>query len=159
MRRTLTALAVVVALCAPAAHGGNDAKEKAKQEAVAKELKALEGTWEIVFVEVGGKKGMLPENQKERLTFREKAFTAVQGEKVRDKGALHIDPTKKPKTLDMTSGGGANKGDVIRAIYELQGDEMRVCVSPPGQPRPTAFTTEAGSAHYIGTFRRVKDKK
>lgn len=155
MRRILTALAVAVVLCAPAARGQGDARE----EAVAKELKRLLGTWEIVLIEVAGKKGEPPESQKERLTFRGKAFTVVQGGEARDKGTLKIDPAKKPKAMDMTSAGGAKKGATMLAIYELRGDEMRVCAAPPGQPRPTAFTAEAGSKHYVTTLRRVKDEK
>jgi len=45
-RRTLTALAVsLLTLSLPTAWGGGAAKEKAQQEAVARELKALEGFW------------------------------------------------------------------------------------------------------------------
>jgi uncharacterized protein (TIGR03067 family) len=151
MVRLLSVLSVVVAVCAPVAWGQGDAKE-----AVAKEWKALEGTWEIVSIELQGKKAGLPEERKERLTFRDGTFASTQGQEVRDKGTLKLDPTKQPKTMDMMSGGEGNKGKKALAIYELKGHDLRVCISPPGQPRPTAFTTEAGSANYITTLRRVK---
>jgi uncharacterized protein (TIGR03067 family) len=152
MVRLLSALSVFVAVCAPVAWGQGDAKE-----AVAKEWKALEGTWEIVSIELQGKKAGLPEERKERLTFRDGTFAVVQGQEARDKGTLNLDPMKKPKTMDMVSGGEGNKGKKALAIYELKGNDLRVCVAAPGQPRPSAFTTDAGSANYITTMRRVKN--
>jgi uncharacterized protein (TIGR03067 family) len=154
MCRALTALTVAVAVGAPAVWGQDDAKQKA----VAKELKNLEGTWEVVFVEVGGKKGQLPGDRKERLIFRGADFTVMQGEEVKDKGTLKIDPTAKPKSLDFKSSGDAGKAGASLAIYELKGDELRVCIASPGEKRPAAFTTGADGKHYITTLHRMKGR-
>jgi uncharacterized protein (TIGR03067 family) len=72
-----------------------------------------------------------------------------------------IDPTQSPKHLDLTFTASDGRKLTVRAIYELErdeiGDRLRVCLgSPPvvqkdGQPvyvesvRPTAFEPKTGA--------------
>src|SRR5437660_8089199 len=62
---TLAALALIFAL--PARGGDPKPKQDAKAEAVAKEWKRLEGTWEIVSLRVDGKAKETPEDERPKL--------------------------------------------------------------------------------------------
>ena len=63
---------------------------------------------------------------------------------MRIKGTLKIDPSKKPKTIDMTITEGRrdeDKGKELHGIYELEKDALKWSTSEPGArtgPRSSA---------------------
>jgi uncharacterized protein (TIGR03067 family) len=158
-RQSASALAIVLVLSVPAAWGGDDAKQKAKKEAIEKELKLLEGAWDQISVVEEGKKIETPKGVRLRTTIRGGAYTVEGGDKIYAKGTLKLDPDKKPKALDVITTDGVVKGMVFLAIYELKGDELRMCVAQPGQDRPTEFSAGPGSERVVQTFRRAKPKE
>src|SRR5262249_40880397 len=67
-----------------------------------------------------------------------------------------IDPTKKPKTADMTD-MTSEKQKSDEAIYELDGDRLKLCSSGHrDRPRPKKFETEAGTPQTLLIFERAK---
>src|SRR5690348_8893422 len=64
-----------------------------------------------------------------------------------------------PMALDMTT---LNHGDRsvlhTKAIYKFHGNHLTYCVGAPGQPRPTAFTTDSGDGNTRVVLKRVKKK-
>ena len=62
-----TALAVVIYLVLPTANTGDGTMGKAKKEAVAKELRVPEGTWEVVSATVEGREPRFPKGRRPRL--------------------------------------------------------------------------------------------
>jgi uncharacterized protein (TIGR03067 family) len=77
------------------------------------------------------------------------------GEKA-DKGTVKRNSAAKPKELDITGSEGPNKGKSILAIYELDGDTLRVCYDLGGKNRPTDFTTKEGTLRFLVTYKRAK---
>ena len=123
---------VVVALIltvAASASAGDDAKN---------EMKKLEGTW---VVQSFSEKGKVNEEMKgTEITFAGDTITMKPKKGDEQKKATYkIDPTKKPKTMDIHVEG---KKEVGRMIYELEGDTLRVCHGVKESERPTAFTDE-----------------
>jgi uncharacterized protein (TIGR03067 family) len=59
-----------------------------------------------------------------------------------------IDSTKSPKEGDFTYLFGSNKDNVSLAIYELDGDTLRLCIAEPGESRPSfrSHPDHAGAA-------------
>ncbi len=121
----------------------------------ATERKALNGTWVPTIGEIGGN------------PFEEKTLKAIKlvidGEKYHvtfgeggDRGTTKIDPTKKPKTIDIMPAEGPNKGKTIQAIYELKGDTLRVCYDLSCKSRPAEFKTKKGEQHFLATYKRAK---
>ena len=45
-------------------------------------------------------------------------------------------------------------GAPLLGIYEVEGDQLRICYGPPGGSRAPAFATEKGTGRYIGKYRR-----
>jgi uncharacterized protein (TIGR03067 family) len=58
--------------------------------------------------------------------------------------------------VDTTPGEGPDKGKTIRGIYELDGDTLRTCVSPPGEERPSEFAAKADTDFMLFVYKRAK---
>ena len=79
----------------------------------------------------------------------------VEG-KVVARGTSEIDPTKKPKAVDLTVTEGANSGKTTLGIYAFKDDTRTVCLAQPGKERPTEFAAPAESGHILAVRKRVK---
>jgi uncharacterized protein (TIGR03067 family) len=125
-----------------------------KEEAVKKERQKMEGTWEVVSIEIDGNKLPMEEGKKSCVVLKGDKYTVKEGDNVIDEGTGTIDPTTKPKSLDAVPGKGDNKGKTMPGIYELKGDEMRVCFARPGNARPTEFSSKNGQILLV--YKRSK---
>jgi uncharacterized protein (TIGR03067 family) len=74
-----------------------------------------------------------------------------------DTGTFTIDPTKKPKHIDITA-KGLNNGMTVKAIYELNGDQLKICMDPTSQDRPKEFKSKENSPLGVMILQRVKKK-
>jgi uncharacterized protein (TIGR03067 family) len=121
----------------------------------ADEFKKMDGTWLVVKGELGGT--ALPEEVTKTFTLTlagGKYAVKVGGQD--DKGTCTIDPTKKPKELDIKGEEGPNKGKTIPCIYDLDGDTLKVCYDLSGKKRPTEFKTEKDTLLYLAVYKRQK---
>jgi uncharacterized protein (TIGR03067 family) len=73
-----------------------------------------------------------------------------------DKGTLQFDITASPKGMVVRGVDGPNKGKTFPAIYELDGDTLRICYDLSGKKRPAEFKTQPGTLLYLVTYHRVK---
>lgn len=126
------------------------------QADVAKETKKFEGTWTIASSVTDGVE--IPRDQLKGflVIYEGDKHTVKVGEQVFQVGTQKIDPSKSPKTIDMTITEGPSKGAVMLGIYEIDGDTLKVCFDPAGKKRPTEFKSEAGSANFVNVHKRVK---
>jgi uncharacterized protein (TIGR03067 family) len=67
-----------------------------------------------------------------------------------------LNPKAKPKELDIVGTDGPNKGKTILAIYEQDGDTLRICYDLSGKGRPTEFKTKEGTQSFLVTYVREK---
>ena len=51
---------------------------------------------------------------------------------------------------------GPNKGKTFLAIYEIDGDTLRVCYDLAGKNRPTEFSTSKERPFFLVIYRRAK---
>jgi uncharacterized protein (TIGR03067 family) len=121
------------------------------------EYAKLEGTWRFLSLEVDGMK--LPEAaiKDARLIIKGKEFT-MKDPVATYRGTFRIDPAKKPKTIDIKFTEGPEKGNTSLGIYELNGDELKMCLTITAKDRPTAFEAKAKSGHGFEVLRREKAK-
>jgi uncharacterized protein (TIGR03067 family) len=115
----------------------------------------LEGTWKPVTAELAGKK--YPQQILDTMTLvlkDNKWRVVVEGKN--DEGTFKHDPSKSPKTMNITGTNGPNNGKTYLVIYELKGDEMRVCYDLTTKSRPTEFATKPDTMLYLVTYRREK---
>jgi len=133
------------------------ADDEAKEKAIKKDRKLYEGIWRIVSMTVDGKE--VAEDDAKKITVVNAAdggWTILVDGKEVSKGTSEIDPSKKPKTIDVktTEGGGA--GQTSLGIYEVEKDTRKVCLARPDGERPTEFASMSGSGVILAKFKREK---
>jgi uncharacterized protein (TIGR03067 family) len=114
------------------------------------DLDKLQGTWNIITLEMDGQ-SMSPGGSQiviKGSRFTTKAMGAEYG------GSLKVDESKKPKTFDLKFTSGPEKGNTSLGIYELEGDEWRICLTVTGKKRPTRFAAAPGSGVALETLTR-----
>jgi uncharacterized protein (TIGR03067 family) len=120
---------------------------------VKKELASLQAEWTMGSMETRGKKAADAQVKLSRLTIKgDKWIVKIGGGKgVEPAGStMTIDPSKKPKTLDLKGTRSASKG-----IYKLEGDTLTLCRVTGKAERPKEFKTTAESGILV-VWKRVK---
>lgn len=113
--------------------------------------KMMEGTWVLVEAEIGGQK--LPD---ESIKGTRLILTEGRYEYQNDRGEYKLYPAAEIKAMDIVGREGPNKGKIFLAIYELEGDKLKICYDLTGKTRPTKFKTEAGTRQFLATYQREK---
>jgi len=145
MGQTLLVL-VMVALWLPTSALSGSGKEDSKM---------IEGTWLPVEAELGGQKFPDEVLRTMKLTMSDGKYTVKVGEQI-DRGTIKLDPTTKPKAIDIIGTEGPNNGKTFLAIYELTGDTLRICYDLEGKERPTEFKTVRDTQQFLVSYKRDK---
>jgi uncharacterized protein (TIGR03067 family) len=129
----------------------------AEPDPVKKDLDALQGVWAVEGLEYNAK----DVKDKYKISFVVKGdVLIVEGDndvrKEYAKLALKLDPSTTPKSVDLTVAGGVQKDAVLEGIYELKGDELRLCVKVFGKERPAEFKSPDGGSVALLTLKRQK---
>src|SRR5262245_33517634 len=109
MIRRMTALAALGMIMITAGFARADDKDK------------LQGYWKAEKQVRGGKDS--PAEEVEKLVLKFEGNKAFPEEKPNDVAEFTLDATKKPKAIDIKT----PKGDTILGIYELDGDNLKLC--------------------------------
>lgn len=135
---------------------GVSAADDANEEAIKKDRKRIEGTWTIVSLVVNGNSSTVDSGKMIVVNGADGSWNlTVDGQEI-VQGTTTIDPSKKPKTIDIKPTTGDDKGKIYQGIYEVGDDTRKLCFAPTGKPRPTEFTSVAGTDHVLVMFERVK---
>lgn len=155
MNRFRVSLAALCCVVGFAALGWSSALADDKAD-VEKETKKFQGTWTIESSVTGGME--IPADQLKgfNVIFEGDKHTLKFGDKVFQVGTQKIDPSKSPKTIDVTMTEGPEKGVVMLGIYEIDVDTLKVCFDPQGKKRPTEFKSEPGTQNFVNVHKRVK---
>ena len=130
--------------------------EPAVEDRGQKELDRLQGTWKVLRVDVNGAPMPLKAFQKVTILVKGDEITFTLEDKIYDKLTFDPDPTTKPRSADLRHTSGLKKGVRERAIYELQGDQLKLCIAQPRQKRPTDFISEEGTGQQLFLLKRAK---
>jgi uncharacterized protein (TIGR03067 family) len=144
MTRQLFLCLVSISLLTPVTRAGGDANDR-----------DMNGTWKPLSAELAGEKWPQQLLDTMKLIIKDDEYTVSVG-KANDIGTVKRDPQKSPKAIDVTGTKGPNEGKTFLAIYELKGDELRVCYDLSGKSRPTEFATKADTELFLVTYRRAK---
>jgi uncharacterized protein (TIGR03067 family) len=129
----------------------------AGQPAARTGLPKLEGAWQAVSYALDGKTAPAEDLKKIQLIIDGQGNTKAQIEgKTFIASTIKTDPGKSPRTMDITFTEGPDKGKTSLGIYKVEGDVLTICRAAPGQDRPAAFASRAGSGHTLMSYRRVK---
>lgn len=146
MSSCLAGLPLLAVLLAPA--------DAPKPDRNKQDLANLQGTWAIVEMEAEGKKLPKEDYKDVKWVFQGNKLIAVQGNKRVELATLTIDANKEPRWMDTT--GIGEEGDKLMAIYQLAGDDLKICLSKKEGDRPAKFATTEGKEHGLIVLKREK---
>jgi uncharacterized protein (TIGR03067 family) len=129
---------------------GSDAKEDAKND-----QKNLQGKWTMTSGVIDGNELPKAESLGE-LVFKDNRYSWKSGDGQSGAGTFKLDASKKPRYMDSVPDDGPVKGQKVEEIYELDGDNLKICMALPGTNRPAAFKSETGSGLWLFTYKRAK---
>ena len=115
----------------------------------------LVGKWACVSAVVDGKP--LPDDTVRllRLSLTSDRYKTEKGAEVLFDSTYSVDRSKTPKEINMIGTEGALAGKEAQGIYALDGDTLHICYTMPGERRPTAFESAAGSKAFLVQWKRL----
>ena len=131
---------------------------KAPEKAEAAELKKFQGRWRVTKIE--NNRGVAPAKEIETMRWEFTGNTIIGQDRpdqlAQDKMQFTFDATKSPKQITITGKAAPDaKADrTIGAIYEIEGDTLRICM---GDTRPTEFKVEKGVDGGLIELERIPD--
>jgi uncharacterized protein (TIGR03067 family) len=152
MYRTTAATFALVLLLLGAETGLPQGSEKDDPKTMDK---LVEGVWEEASLVRNGKEVEPLKKGKRVASIKGENFTVRVGEEVFG-ATIKLDPTKTPKAIDFKPLQGPNKGLTALGIYEVKGDELRICYAEVGKERPAEFGSKEGSHQSLRLYKRLK---
>jgi len=105
----------------------------------------------------------MPEKSLTFATDRMRLVVNQDGKEVAHQAHFKLDPSRKPKEIDVTELDGELKGKTTECLYELDGDTLRLChqgpQDGPGRNRPKTLKSREGSTDYLWTLKRSDKEK
>jgi uncharacterized protein (TIGR03067 family) len=124
-----------------------------------KDLQRLQGVWSVVECVGDGRPLTKKLRDQMKIAFKgKKIIVGGGGDIFKGNFTFKIDPSKKPKAIDIIALDGPLKGKAVQAIYELTGDGLKLCLPiREGKNRPTEFESPEGLGY--GLFILVRNKQ
>ena len=119
----------------------------------AREALALHGRWQVIRMRAGGRE--LPVGRGRVLIFGDGVFHAVQDGRPVGALAYAVDPTARPRHIDLARPGSDR---LALGLYARFGDRLVICYAEPGRERPTTFVSERGDTAIILVLERLPDE-
>jgi len=126
-----------------------------KKEALPKDVEKMQGDWTIVQALHNGESADEDKIKEAALVFKGSKFTLTMNGETHEV-PFTVDPKKKPKTIDAKPTNGMFKDKTLLGIYEIKGDDLKMCFSEPGSDRPTEIKSEGGSNTFMMVVKRKK---
>jgi len=117
------------------------------------DLEKLQGSWTIVTLQIDGSQMPPGAPGGSKIVVKGDKFTTLSMGATYN-GIVTLDATKTPKSFDLKFTAGPEKGNTSLGIYELDGDDWKICLTVTGNTRPHAFATAPGSGLALETLRR-----
>lgn len=148
--RTASLCLVAAVLLSAANSGGQEPK---KDQSVKEEMKRLEGLWFCTHSESGGftttVRGFSPALLFEGDKVTEGRVFPGRGIQKFGFGPYKLDPSKNPKTIDITLKEKDKKEKTQLGIYKLEKNKLTISLSEPGaKERPKEFNSKIARISY-----------
>jgi uncharacterized protein (TIGR03067 family) len=115
-------------------------------------LGKIQGDWQVTSIEMNGEPLDRDTVSSMVVSIHESSYKLTGGERD-DHGTFTLDAQSSPYKMDITPEQGPDSGEKLPAIFEVNGDKMRVCYGR-GDNRPKAFETSSGSETLLINYTR-----
>jgi uncharacterized protein (TIGR03067 family) len=149
----------LLALFAAGLFAGTLVAEDKKDEKKPKDEEAILGTWKVEKMDTDGEVKRGAELvTKLRWTFKKDGkFILTDPDGKEMEATYKIDPTVKPRTIDMATG---EEGKFTIGLYTLDGETLTLVMAPSGsKTRPTELKADAKAGTVVFIMKRVTDEK
>lgn len=123
-----------------------------REEEVKKELAKLHGVWKLTSMESRGRAMPIPTPDRYGLVISgDTCVFYLYG------GVIKIDPSKQPRTIDLSIKEGRYAGRDMLGVYELSGNTLNLALPASalrGVPRPAGLKADETAPHAVYTFER-----
>ena len=130
----------------------------------ADDLAALQGNWKPLQCEFEGAPQMPADVMKQVTAVYDKSeFFLYFVDKGKDgqpkvlllaKANVALDGTTGPKSIVFEFADGPLKGQKRHGIYEVAGDQLKLCYGPVDRPKPTEFKAPPKSGYFLETWAK-----
>jgi uncharacterized protein (TIGR03067 family) len=130
------------------------------------DLSALQGNWKPLQCEYQGVPQMPADVMKQVtvvfdkseyfLYFKDKDRSGEPKALVLAVLNITLDPTTSPRSITFEFKDGPLKGQKRHGIYELAGNQLKLCYGPADKAKPTEFKAPANSGYFLETWARQK---
>ncbi len=101
----------------------------AQDQAIAKELSKLEGTWRVVRCESTGELDSSAIDIGDQLKFEDRRFLWIRSGG-QEGGTVYLDLRRLPKSIRFSARSGLNPGSVRPAVYKIDEARLVLCLAP-----------------------------
>jgi uncharacterized protein (TIGR03067 family) len=138
--------------------GGNPAPD---------DLSLLQGNWKPLSIKFEDKDQMTAADlQKVTAVFDQKEYhlyfadKTVTPPKVLKLAVANVtlDPNANPRAIEFTFAAGPLQGQKCHGIYELAGNQLKLCYGPADKPRPATFGAPVKSGYFLEVWAKQPTK-
>src|SRR5579862_1002761 len=116
---------------------------------------ALAGAWAPVAASVGGQRLEPAQLRVRYLLLEGDGYRIIDhSNRIVDSGHYTVNAHARPCAMDIVGEHGPNAGRTLRAVYQLEGDELTVCYDVEGGARPAALVPPREGAQLVITYER-----
>jgi uncharacterized protein (TIGR03067 family) len=90
------------------------------------------------------------------VTIQGNKILFKESDKVYEEVEFDIDSEAKIKEIDYHYITGLKKGVREQGIYQLDGDQLKICMAQQKQKRPAEFVSKKGTGQQLWTLKRLK---
>jgi RNA polymerase sigma factor (sigma-70 family) len=119
-------------------------------------LENLQGTWDLISLEKGGRPVSAEEVKQQKLVWIIQADQIVmESNNGRSTARYSLDPSENPRRIDLILTLDPEKQEQpVRGIYARTNGTLQVCYDPKGELQPKKFETAAGRSVLLMVFKR-----
>lgn len=129
--------------------------QPSNEEKAKKDLERMQGTWTLHALEVNGKDVPAPKLEGTILIIKKDDYRTKVKDKEQPGFRLKLDPSKKPKAVDMIKTMPGSPDEVIKGIYTFEGDTLKFCRGlTKEQERPNQFATWPDTNYFVVTWKK-----
>ena len=124
------------------------------------DLGAVQGYWKPLQVEFENKPQMSAEEMKKVTVVFDQAeyhlYYKDTGKEPIKLAVMNVslDSSTTPKSISFEFAAGALKGQKRHGIYELAGNQLKLCYGPVEKPKPTTFAAPEKSGYFFEVWAR-----